>query len=57
MIALVLLMVGAGLALRHSPYDPRVKAWLVGILYPGIGVALIVGGLLALTVDPLPARR
>ncbi len=55
MVLLVGLMVGAGLALRHSPYDPTVKAWIVGILYPGIGVALIIGGLLALSVDPTPA--
>jgi hypothetical protein len=57
MILLVALMVAAGLALRLAPYDPAVKAWVVGILYPGIGVALIIGGWLALSVEPLPARR
>lgn len=57
MIVLVALMIGAGLALRLLPYDPQVKAWIVGILYPGIGVALIIGGWLALSVEPLPARR
>ena len=57
MIVLVALMIGAGLALRLAPYDPQVKAWVVGILYPGIGVALIIGGWLALSVDPLPSRR
>ena len=57
MILLVGLMIAAGLALRLSPYDPQVKAWVVGILYPGIGVALIIGGWLALSVDPLPSRR
>jgi hypothetical protein len=56
MILLVGLMVGAGLALRHAPYDPNVKAWIVGILYPGIGVALIIGGLLALSVEPLEKK-
>lgn len=56
MVILVLIMVGAGLAIRLAPYDPSVKAWLVGILYPGIGVALIIGGLLALKVDPLPPK-
>lgn len=56
MIVLVALMIGAGLALRKAPYDPDVKAWLVGILYPGIGMALIIGGWLALSVEPLPAR-
>ena len=57
MILLIAIMIGAGLALRLAPYDPGVKAWIVGILYPGIGVALIIGGWLALSVDPLPARR
>jgi len=57
MILLVALMVAAGLALRLAPYDAGVKAWVVGILYPGIGVALIIGGWLALSVEPLPARR
>lgn len=56
MILLVGLMIGAGLALRHAPYDADVKAWIVGILYPGIGVALIMGGMLARTVEPLPAK-
>ena len=53
MILLVGLMVAAGLALRLSPYDEAIKAWVVGILYPGIGVALIIGGVLALSVEPL----
>jgi hypothetical protein len=56
MILLVALMVGAGLALRFAPYDPTIKAWVVGILYPGIGVALIIGGILALSVEPLPEK-
>jgi len=54
MIVLVLLMVGAGLAIRLSPYDPTIKGWVVGALYPGIGLALMIGGLLALSVEPLP---
>jgi hypothetical protein len=57
MILLVAIMIGAGLALRLAPYDPGVKAWVVGILYPAIGLALIIGGWLALSVEPLPARR
>jgi uncharacterized membrane protein len=57
MIVLVAVMVGAGLALRLAPYDPTVKAWVVGILYPAIGLALIIGGWLALSVEPLPSRR
>jgi hypothetical protein len=57
MILLVGLMIGAGLALRLTPYDPNVKGWLIGILYPAIGLALIIGGLLALTAQPLPDKR
>ena len=57
MILLIAIMIGAGLALRLAPYDPGVKAWVIGILYPGIGVALIIGGWLALSVEPLPSRR
>ncbi len=56
MIVLVLLMIGFGLVLRLAPYDATIKAWLVGILYPGIGIALIVGGLLATKVAPLPPK-
>jgi len=56
MILLVAIMVGAGLALRFAPYDAGVKAWIVGILYPAIGLSLIIGGLLARTVPPLEAR-
>jgi hypothetical protein len=56
MILLVAIMVGAGLALRYAPYDADVKAWIVGILYPAIGLALVIGGLLARTVPPLEAR-
>lgn len=53
MIGLVLMMIAAGLAIRGVPYDPTVKGWVVGVLYPGIGLALMIGGLLALGVEPL----
>jgi hypothetical protein len=56
MIGLVLLMIAFGVALRTIRYDAHVKAWLVGSLYPGIGIALIIGGLLATTVPPLESR-
>ena len=56
MILLVALMITAGIALRKAPYDPDVKAWVVGILYPGIGVALMIGGVLALSVPPLEKK-
>lgn len=54
MIGLVALMVGAGVALRLAPYDPVVKAWIVGTLYPAVGVALVIGGQLVRTVAPFP---
>ena len=56
MIVLVLLMIAFGQLLRKLEYDPQVKAWLVGILYPGIGLALIIGGYLATKVAPLEAK-
>jgi len=56
MILLVAIMVGFGLALRLLPYDAGIKAWVVGILYPAIGLALFIGGWLARSVGPLPAR-
>lgn len=54
MILLVLLMIGAGVALRLAPYDDHAKAWIVGILYPAVGVALFIGGQLVRKVDALP---
>lgn len=56
MIVLVLAMVGLGLILRLAPYDDGIKAWVIGILYPGIGVALILGGLFVRTAEPLPPK-
>lgn len=56
MILLVAIMVAAGLTLRLTDYDPTVKAWIIGILYPAVGVALLIGGFLARTVAPLPDR-
>lgn len=53
MYLLVAVMVAAGLALRLAPYDAGVKAWVVGILYPAVGVALVIGGQLVRTVPPL----
>lgn len=53
MYLLVALMIGAGLALRNGDYDAGTKAWVVGILYPGIGLALMIGGILATRVGPL----
>jgi hypothetical protein len=57
MVLLVALMIAAGLAIRLTPYDKDVKGWVVAILYPAIGLALMIGGLLALSVEPLPAKR
>ena len=53
MYLLVAVMIAAGLALRLAPYDADVKAWIVGILYPAVGVALLIGGQLVRRVDPL----
>ena len=53
MYLLVAVMVAAGVALRRAPYDATAKAWIVGILYPAVGVALLIGGQLARTVSPL----
>jgi len=54
MYLLVAVMIAAGMALRLAPYDAVVKAWAVGILYPAVGVALVIGGQLVRTVEPLP---
>jgi len=55
MYVLVAIMIGAGIALRTAPYDAGVKAWVIGILYPAVGVALMIGGQLVRRVEPLPA--
>ena len=56
MVLLVALMVGAGLALRHGAYEDGIKAWVVGILYPAIGLALFIGGNMARSIDGLPPK-
>jgi hypothetical protein len=56
MIVLVGLMIVLGVTLRTADYDATVKAWTIGILYPGIGVALLIGGLLARNATPLPPK-
>ena len=56
MILLVLIMIGGGLLLRKAHYDPDVKGWVIGILYPAVGLALMIGGLLTLSAKPLPAK-
>ncbi|MHC4954932.1 MAG: hypothetical protein ACYTGZ_13680 [Planctomycetota bacterium] len=57
MYVLVAIMVAAGIGLRTAPYDAAVKAWVIGILYPAVGVALVIGGQLVRRVDPLPASE
>lgn len=54
MYLLVAIMIAAGVGLRLAPYDPATKAWIVGILYPAVGVALLIGGQLVRRVDALP---
>jgi len=56
MILLIAIMIGGGLALRKIHYDPTVKGWIIGVLYPAVGLALMIGGLLALRVEPLPPK-
>lgn len=51
MLLLIVLMIAAGLAVRLLPYDAHLKAWIVAIVYPGIGLALMIGGLLLMR-DP-----
>jgi len=57
MYVLVAIMIAAGIGLRRAPYDADVKAWVIGILYPAVGVALLIGGQLVRRVDPLPATE
>ena len=54
MYILVAFMIGLGLALRLAPYDAVAKAWVVGILYPSVGVALLIGGQHVRRIDPFP---
>lgn len=54
MVLLIVSMVGLGLLLRLAPYDPLVKAWAVGVLYPAIGTALILGGYLVVSLPATP---
>lgn len=42
-VLLVGVMIGLGLLVRKAPYDPDVKAWVVGILYPGVSLSLFLG--------------
>lgn len=42
-LALVLGMVALGAVLRLAPYPDPLKAWVVGVLYPGIGASLWIG--------------
>jgi len=57
MYVLVAIMIAAGIALRKAPYDADVKAWVIGILYPAVGIALVIGGQLVRRVEPLPATE
>ncbi|MHC4409359.1 MAG: hypothetical protein ACYS0E_00425 [Planctomycetota bacterium] len=55
MYVLVAIMVTVGIGLRQAPYDAGVKAWVIGILYPAVGVALVIGGQLVRRVEPVGA--
>ncbi len=54
LVVLVASMMALGLALRSAPYPEGVKYWLVGILYPGIGMALLWGAWELLVYVPGP---
>ncbi|MHC4938387.1 MAG: hypothetical protein ACYTHK_05410 [Planctomycetota bacterium] len=56
MYALVVIMVALGIGLREAPYDDHIKAWVIGILYPAVGVALVIGGQLVRRVETVPVR-
>ena len=56
MFLLVAIMVAAGLGLRHAPYDAGVKAWVIGILYPAVGLALLIGGWIVRRAEPVPVE-
>ena len=56
MILLIAIMIGGGLALRKLPYDGVVKGWVIGILYPAVGIGLMIGGILVLNAKPLPPK-
>jgi len=56
MILLIAIMVGGGLLLRKLPYDGVAKGWIIGILYPAVGIGLMIGGILALNAEPLPPK-
>ena len=42
-VALIAVMVAMGIAIRTTDYDTTVKARVIGILYPAIGLALLIG--------------
>jgi len=42
-VALIAVMVCLGIAIRTTDYDATIKAWVIAILYPGIGLALLIG--------------
>ena len=43
LIGLILAMMALGYLIRLSPYDPAIKAWIVSLVYPGVGLGLILG--------------
>ncbi|NCG20324.1 MAG: hypothetical protein GWP91_15050 [Rhodobacterales bacterium] len=43
-LVLLGVMIAMGVALRHGPYDDQIKAWLVGVGYLAIAIALWIGG-------------
>jgi len=56
-VLLVGVMIGLGLLVRKAPYDPEVKAWVIGILYPGVSLSLYLGCVELLRPRDIEAAR
>ncbi len=42
-IALIGVMMALGFAIRLAPYPEQYRMWAVGVLYPGVALALLIG--------------
>ena len=42
-ILLIVFFMGLGFAIRAAPYPEQYRIWAVGILYPGVALALLIG--------------
>lgn len=44
-VLFVLAMMGLGFAIRAAPYPEAYRPWLVGVIYPAVALALVIGSL------------